>query len=144
MKPISRTAACMAPDSLKKFALSWGPAILMLGLIFLFSSIPNKSQLPNVEPLKLNWQTVPRKSGHLLEYGLLALGMQRGLRLRGWKGIAITIICVLFYALSDEFHQSFVPGRTDSLIDVGIDLLGAVLGIWVGTRLRSVWVFLTC
>jgi VanZ family protein len=36
---------------------------------------------------------------------------------------------VLFYTKSDEFHQSFMPGRNASLVDVSIDLLGGVLGM---------------
>jgi VanZ family protein len=128
----------MANNSLKKFFHRWGPSILMMGLIFLFSAIPMKSQLPDTGSLKLNGQTLLRKSGHLLEYGLLALGLQHGLRLKGWKGITVILICVLLYAASDEFHQSFVPGRSARSIDVGIDLLGAILGLWVGSLLQGV------
>jgi VanZ family protein len=127
----------MAKDSLKNFLLRWGPAIMMMGLIFLFSAIPMKPQLPDSGQLKLNGLTLLRKSGHLLEYGLLALGLYYGLRMRGWKAVAIILICVLLFALSDEFHQSFVPGRSDRLLDVGIDVLGAVIGLWVGKIIRS-------
>ena len=119
----------MAFDSLKKFALRWGPVILMMGLIFLFSSIPMRPHRLTVSPLKLDWPTLLRKIGHLLEYGLLALVLQRGLSLRGWKGIAAILGCVLLFALSDEFHQSFVLGRNPSLIDVGIDIAGAGLAV---------------
>ena len=147
----------MAPDSIKKFAVRWGPAILVMGLIFLFSSIPMKLSPPSVEPLKLTPDYLLKKGAHLLGYALLALavsrailradpanwpaspptspevgGELRGLRLRGWKGDVITICCVLLFAMSDEFHQSFVPGRGASLIDVGIDLLGGVIGCGLG------------
>jgi len=40
------------------------------------------------------------------------------------------------YALSDEFHQAFVPGRDTSLLDVGCDLVGAGLGLWVHARFK--------
>ena len=60
---------------------------------------------------------------------LSQLALQRGLCLKGWKWVAFSLGCVLLYALSDEFHQSFVPGRNPRLIDVSIDLLGAALGI---------------
>jgi len=42
------------------------------------------------------------------------------------------LCCVLLFALSDEFHQSFVPGRDARLIDVGIDLMGAEPGSGAG------------
>lgn len=35
----------------------------------------------------------------------------------------------VLYAASDEFHQSFVPGRGPSIVDVGIDSLGVLTGI---------------
>ena len=38
-----------------------------------------------------------------------------------------TIITVILYALSDEFHQSFIPSRTASIVDVGIDAFGGIL-----------------
>ena len=43
------------------------------------------------------------------------------------------LICLIFAAL-DEWHQSFVPGRTSSVSDVGMDLVGITLGmvIWEG------------
>ena len=126
----------MAIDQLKKFALRWGPALLMMGLIFLFSSIPME---PKPLPVGLDWLTLLRKGGHLLGYALLALALQRGLRLKGWKVNFLILGCVLLYALSDEFHQSFVSGRTASQIDVGIDLLGALIGIWVGRIVHGVW-----
>jgi VanZ family protein len=119
----------MATVSAKKFVLRWGPAILMIGLIFVFSSIPMK-----IQP-ELDWLTLLKKGGHLLGYALLALALQRGLQLRGWKGITAILCCVLIFALSDEFHQSFVFGRNPSLIDVGIDLLGAALGLVVARAL---------
>jgi VanZ family protein len=37
----------------------------------------------------------------------------------------------------DEWHQSFVPGRFASLTDVVLNVLGAVLGIWLATRAVS-------
>ena len=81
----------MVRDSIKKFAHRWGPAILMMGLIFLLSSIPMSSRLSDAGPLKLNGPTLLRKSGHLLEYALLTLGLMHGLRPKGWKGIAFIL-----------------------------------------------------
>lgn len=117
--------------TLKKFALQWGPAIFVMGLIIFFSSLPMQPQPPSADPLKQIAVILLKKSGHLLGYALLALALQRGLCLQGWKGVAATLGCVLLFALSDEFHQSFVYGRNSSLIDVGIDLLGASFGLIV-------------
>ena len=43
----------------------------------------------------------------------------------------------MLFAISDEFHQSFVPGRSASLMDIGLDLLGIVLGLGVFRIFRT-------
>ena len=45
------------------------------------------------------------------------------------KVILLIIAAILFFAVSDEIHQSFVPGRTASLMDIGLDLTGILFGI---------------
>jgi len=40
----------------------------------------------------------------------------------------VLLVCGV-YAVSDEFHQSFVPSRTATARDVGIDAAGAVFGV---------------
>jgi len=39
----------------------------------------------------------------------------------------MVIITVILYAVSDELHQSFVPSRTASIVDVSIDVVGGIL-----------------
>jgi VanZ family protein len=74
-----------------------------------------------------------RKAAHLLAYGILgALGFNavrgesRQWRLR-WAGYALLI--VLAVAGVDEWHQSHIPSRTGTPIDVGIDLMGAAIAV---------------
>ena len=68
--------------------------------------------------------------GHLTEYFILSLLILRGIRAGkagthlGWALAAIAIVGC--YAALDEFHQSFVPGRTAAVSDVLIDTAGAV------------------
>jgi VanZ family protein len=38
---------------------------------------------------------------------------------------------LVLFAVSDEIHQSFVPGRTASFMDIGLDLLGILFGLWI-------------
>jgi len=74
-----------------------------------------------------------RKSAHVTEYAILGLLLYGTLlnstnfewRLR--TAVRSVLIAVL-YALTDEFHQIFEPGRTASLMDFGIDTAGAFLG----------------
>ena len=76
-----------------------------------------------------------RKYAHMAEYAMLALPsalffrellLERRLPLRA-AGCSL-IICVL-YACSDEYHQTFVPGRAGTMVDVGVDTAGAVFGL---------------
>jgi VanZ family protein len=92
--------------------LRWLSAVLVMGFIFGFSSTPSTS-LPNFGLLDV----VFKKGGHILGYGILALAYWYGLRFekRAWS---LACLFAVLYAISDEFHQSFVPGRHPSWVDV--------------------------
>jgi VanZ family protein len=84
-----------------------------------------------------------RKMGHVTEYFILGILLFRAFRagskeLRNLRWAFSSFLVVLLYAVSDEFHQSFVPARTASLFDVGMDTLGGILsqGVSVLWRLR--------
>ena len=73
-----------------------------------------------------------RKAGHVTEYfllGILFFHAFRGNSLQKWhiRWTIYSIIGVVFYAASDEFHQTFVSSRTASLVDFGIDSAGGIL-----------------
>ena len=58
-------------------------------------------------------------------------------RLRsGYRWLLALLMAVLF-ALSDEFHQSFIEGRNSSLIDVMIDTGGAMVALTIGVFYSS-------
>ncbi len=111
--------------SARAFIYKWGPLVLMMGLIFAFSSVP-KRELPDF----YQWDTLFKKGGHVLGYCLLALACWHGL---GWdkKRWWIAWGAAIIYAVTDEIHQSFVPGRTSLLSDVVIDSIAAAVGIFV-------------
>ena len=44
----------------------------------------------------------------------------------------------ILYGISDEFHQSFVPGRDASLFDVGVDMVGAVVAVTIWMYVRPI------
>jgi VanZ family protein len=101
----------------------WGPVVLMVAAIFLFSSIPSR-ELPGFGSLDV----LAKKGGHALGYGLLAAALWRGFK---WSGKLWWVVLLLaaLYATSDEFHQSFVPGRHPSPVDVAIDSTGAAISL---------------
>ena len=103
----------------------WLPAILWMGLIFYLSSQPDLPRHPDDLV-----DTVLKKMMHVGEYAILAYLLWRALsdaKLAKNNPIALSLILSFLYALSDEYHQSFVPGRNGSVVDVGIDTMGAML-----------------
>jgi VanZ family protein len=87
-----------------------------------------------------------RKCCHLTEYAILALLVFRALTHSrttlppwSWPRIGGTLLLVFLYAASDEYHQSFVPGRTALFSDVCIDTGGGAIGLllaWIYHRCR--------
>ena len=88
----------------------------------LFSAVAKALPGLNVGSIQSNF--LVRKSAHFLTYLVLSVLTMNALRRSGIKGVRqITIaigICVL-YAISDEVHQLFVPGRSGQLRDVLLD-----------------------
>jgi VanZ family protein len=99
------------------------PLLVMVG-IFFASNTPARS-IPDFGPVDV----IVKKAGHMLGYALLAsaywyaLGFKKN---RNWVALLLAIL----YALTDEFHQSFIPGRHPSLVDVfAFDGGGAALAL---------------
>jgi Predicted integral membrane protein len=106
-------------------ASRWLPVLVWAGVIFALSSIPSLSSGLGA------WDTVLRKGAHMTEYAILACLLVRATASSAWAfGLAVA------YAATDEFHQTFVHGRHGSPIDVGIDAVGALIGLGVWQRLR--------
>jgi VanZ family protein len=69
---------------------------------------------------------------HLLEYLLFGFLAWKTFLPQGRGGLAMALLISLAYAGSDEFHQLFVLTRTASLLDWGVDSLGALGGLLLG------------
>lgn len=111
---------------------AWGPALLWMGGIFYLSS---RSTLPG--PSNPFWNTLLKKGGHAIVYALLALLYRRALRpaLRSKAQLYSTAwLLAALYAVTDEIHQGFVPGRHATLTDWLIDGAGAALGLFLAAR----------
>lgn len=105
----------------------------MMAAIFAFSSIPS-AEMPNFGLMDY----LVKKGGHALGYGLLALAYLCGLKGER-SGILpsqffIAWVLATLYSATDEFHQSFVPGRHPAITDVMIDSFGAALALILANR----------
>ncbi len=73
---------------------------------------------------------IVRKIGHMGVYGILALLLWRALSGTGLRRPLVwALIIAVLYAITDEAHQGFVPGRDPSAVDVGIDATGALIAV---------------
>ncbi len=77
---------------------------------------------------------------HMVEYGILGLLLSWALVNSGMKrGLVFYVFLIgLFYGITDEFHQYFVPERIASLLDLTADGLGSFLGSYLFHTLRSI------
>ncbi len=127
----------------------WIPVVLWGALIFTLStstfSAVNTAQI--IDPI-VRWivpgiaaaavdvcHMLVRKGAHFTEYGVLFWLLVRGPMAR--RPYLALLLCVL-YALSDEGHQAFVPGRTASLYDVALDSTGALFSHFLTTAIAEI------
>jgi len=102
-----------------------------MALIFFFSHQPDLSSGLGV------WDTIGRKIFHAAEYALLCF-----LWWRAFAGVATPAGALaaaaavsLAYAMTDEFHQTFIEGRHGTPVDVVIDSVGiAAVCVWIRRR----------
>lgn len=126
---------------------AWGLVIGWMALIFWFSgaSFSAGNTAPMLGPLLLRFfpQITPeqidivhfaiRKFGHWSEYFVLAVLILRAVLASSTassfvRHASYAVLGSSVFALSDEWHQSFVPSREASLIDVMVDTFGAICG----------------
>lgn len=142
-------------ESLKHINLKkifyWGVVILWMALIFYLSHQPvEKSNNLSKEITEIIIETIEkvvpskkfdlrtlnhilRKNAHFFAYfilGILVLNALRVSSINGFNGIILTLMICILYAISDEVHQLFVPGRGGQVRDVIIDSAGAIAGIF--------------
>jgi VanZ family protein len=110
----------------RQLALRWAYVVGWMALIFVLSA---QSTFPLPRML---WDDLYDIAGHLGVYGVLAVLLRWALAGAGVRrsGLWAFVLAVL-YGISDEFHQSFVPGRHPDIFDVATDAVGA----WAALRL---------
>ncbi len=99
--------------------IAWLPVIAWMGLLFFLSSLP-----PTPSPLTFGHAD---KLTHAVAFGILGglLAIARiPFRLGSIKRVVLVTILVAAYGMSDEYHQSFVPGRDTSVLDAIADTIG--------------------
>jgi hypothetical protein len=123
----------------KKLFFWWGPVGFWALIIFLFSCLPTVSTSEIIW-----WDFLIKKTAHIIEYGVFYFLVLRALNkleikfsLKPFKFkifgslkkifVFASFFACFLYALSDEYHQGFTPGRHPALRDIGFDSIGMVL-----------------
>lgn len=135
--------------------ISWVPVVIIMVTIFLFSSKPavisQESSLlitraivnayENITNVTIETSNrlqvlssldhVVRKTAHFLEYAALAASLV--LHFTIWKvevrrKLIFSILITSVYAMTDEFHQTFIPGRSGQVSDMLLDSCGGITG----------------
>lgn len=105
----------------------FGPAAAVMIAIFAFSATPSQD-LPDLG----GWDFLAKKGAHAFGYALLGAAYAHAVSpgRRPTLGNAVLAVgLAALYAASDEWHQSFTPGRHPAWMDVGIDAAGAAVGV---------------
>jgi VanZ family protein len=104
----------------------WAPVVLWACVIFALSGVPDLGTGLGT------WDLVLRKLAHACEFAVLG-----GLLLRALRDERAALAAGIAYAISDEVHQHFVPGRIGSPVDVLIDSAGVAVGVLLWLRYRA-------
>ena len=117
------------------FISNWLPVIGYCALIFVQSSVSTVEQMP---PFPYSDKLL-----HFIAYGIMAALFCRAFnsterwRRRSGHLFLLSVIATTLYGLSDEWHQSFVPGRAATAGDALADFAGSLAGTWLYLRYLS-------
>ncbi|OGM88994.1 hypothetical protein A2597_00355 [Candidatus Woesebacteria bacterium RIFOXYD1_FULL_46_19] len=113
---------------MKRIIKLWLPPVIWAVVIFVFSARP-------VTPAsQIFWQDfLLKKSAHVVEYAIFSVLVYRALKesgVRKYNAGLVAILIAVIYGATDEYHQSFTPGREPRVRDVFFDTIGSVLAIY--------------
>jgi VanZ family protein len=121
----------MAPIMVKGL-VRWMAVVCWMVVLFMLSALPAVAS-----PFEPVYDFSLRKLAHLTIYAVLTVLLFRAFRWhvsRPNHAWLFAIVVAVLYACSDEWHQTFVPGREGTIRDITIDSVGAI-GVWVlGSR----------
>lgn len=101
---------------------------------FIVNIISNILNIENVRLLSL----IIRKLAHFTEYLILGtLVINMFTKNNAKKSCLLSILLCIIYAISDEIHQIFTPGRACQIKDILIDSVGSITGIYLFKLLKK-------
>ena len=122
--------------SASRFAL-WGPFLAALAVVFVLSSL---TRVPGAEYV---WDKLLHALGYAAISTLALRAFHGGFEAPRLKPSLTAFLFMLLWFVSDEWHQSFVPGRDASALDVAADVVGFAIAMAFFAALRAGRVKLT-
>ena len=130
--------------------IRYTPSVIWMGVIFYLSHQPGTESantsnqvleiIFNILPLstehELFLHTVIRKLAHFSAYAILSLLIF--LAYRGKNALLFTMMICFIFAISDEVHQLFIPGRSGEVRDVLIDMSGVMFSLMIIYFIRMI------
>ena len=138
----------MIGDEMNRKVIDWVFVVIWCGLIFCFTASPlftgentahwireiiekfHMGHSAHIDGGFFSLNFIIRKATHLTAFGILAILFYRALRPWRYARPFAWLITVV-YAATDEWHQSFQPGRTPKVMDVFIDACGALFALFL-------------
>ncbi|MFA5780116.1 MAG: VanZ family protein [Elusimicrobiota bacterium] len=112
-----------------KFIKLWLPVFVWGYIIYYLSDIPGLGTGLGV------WDLILRKGAHITEYFILTILLIRAFRRSFRKSYAFLIfwpsVISFLYAVSDEYHQTFIKNRCGTPWDVLVDIVGILLVVYL-------------
>lgn len=112
-----------------KLITNWLPVLLWAAVIFYFSSL---------KQIKVSdflfWDFLTKKIAHVAEYVILYALLYRATN----KNFILAYIVTVLFAATDEFHQTFIPGRSGTPLDLGFDSSGANISAYLLWKLKQI------
>ena len=123
---------------IKKILSAYLPPIIWAALIFFLSA---QNKLPSAPRPILD--LILKQGAHVGVYAILHFLMWRAIKITSdqpsqMKLKFIPLITVFLYALTDEFHQSFIPGREATWVDIGLDSIGIIISHYLTHRQKQI------
>lgn len=123
---------------IKKILSAYLPPIIWAALIFFLSA---QNKLPSAPRPILD--LILKQGAHVGVYAILHFLMWRAIKITSdqpsqMKLKFIPLITVFLYALTDEFHQSFIPGREATWVDIGFDSIGIIISHYLTHRQKQI------
>lgn len=114
------------------------PPVVWMGVIYALS---DRSTLPYPDDLDAKLVSI---AGHFTVFAVLAVlfwwALGLGRMAAGHRAVTAAVLAVV-YGVVDEWHQSFVPGRTPDVLDILTDAAGAIVAMLVMTWMDRRGVF---